>query len=403
MDETIFVINKMDEVANLTDIEEFREQEIIKKKVVNDRLLSIPNISNSIEENLNIVCISANPNGRGLDFWFNKEDAYVKRSRIDNLNLVVEEILKNTSMVKLINKTGVDVILDICEEVTKDLKSELKQYDEYIETTENEIERIRHEMYVAERKIKDSKSDFFTSLNNMQNRMLFKIKDISSEEILTFIDEEIGRNNDELGQKLRLKIEFESDKFFNQSSAILEHVSRSIESHIESSERLLNDIVSASLGKSGKIFKQISKIDEGKIKEGLFKARDIMEKVFKKKIKFKPWGATKWSKRIAKYSGPIGMGVEMLMDFINLSQKSKAERQLLEVKRDLTDFVNEYFGVVYDTIGDDEKFIEAYAPQLLEFKKIIENQQDILNGLQNKQHYLSAIDTKLIAMKNELQ
>jgi predicted GTPase len=96
-DETIFVINKMDEVADLTDAEDFREQDEIKKKVVYDRVRAILGISRELSNDLNVVCISANPNGRGLDFWLNREEIYLERSRIDDLSLSVEKILSNTS------------------------------------------------------------------------------------------------------------------------------------------------------------------------------------------------------------------------------------------------------------------------------------------------------------------
>ncbi len=400
--ETIFVINKMDEVANLTDNEEFGEQEVIKKKVVHDRLVSIPEMTGKIDDDLNIVCISADPNERGLGFWFTKEDIYAERSRIDNLSLLVEEVLSNTSMKKLINKTGIDVVLDVCEEVAAGLKSELQQYDEYIETTENELERIAHEISVAETKIKDSRADFFKSLNNMENALVSKVRDLAPEEVDEFLDEEIGKKGDEFGQKLRLKIGFESEKFFDQSAEILDEVSKSIENHITVSEKLINDIVSKSLGNSGKVFKQISKVDEGDIKKGIFAVRDAVEKIFKKKIKFKPWGASKWAKRIAKYSGPIGSGAEVLMDFINLAQKNKAEAKLSEVKGELISFVKDYYGTVYDVIEDDDKFIEAYAPQIINFRQIMEKQQSSLSDLRKKQEYISTIDNKLLTIKEEI-
>jgi hypothetical protein len=294
------------------------------------------------------------------------------------------------------------VIIDISEKVTDGLRTELSQYDDFILVTQKEIEKIQHEMNSVEKKIMASRGDFFRSVSNLEKGLLANVKDISTEELETFLDSEIGRHGDEIGQKLRIKIELEVENFFEQSSGILEGVRNSINNHIIVSENMLDDIVTKSLKKSGKAIKRISNVDEGKLKQGIFAARDIVEKVFKKNIKFKPWAASKWAKRIAKYSGPIGMGIEMLGDAVNLAQKSKAENQLAIIKNELSDLIKEHFKTVYDLLENDDEFVTTFAPQIKPYRQIIINQEEALNDLFYKKEKLTQIDIRLLEMKQEI-
>lgn len=91
---TIFVINKMDEAGyDLTDEEEFSNGAAIKKRNLISRLRNAINLTPTEEGMLHIVCIAADPKGKGLPHWFTKEDDYLRRSHIgllrNELNKVV--------------------------------------------------------------------------------------------------------------------------------------------------------------------------------------------------------------------------------------------------------------------------------------------------------------------------
>ena len=49
---------------------------------------------------INIVCLASNPNGRGLDFWFEKKDIYEGRSRIGDLKKMTNQILTTNTKKK---------------------------------------------------------------------------------------------------------------------------------------------------------------------------------------------------------------------------------------------------------------------------------------------------------------
>ena len=63
---TVFVINKMDEVTDLTEQTLFDAQAAIKKDNLKSKLQRAANLTPDELARLNIVCIASNPNGRGL-------------------------------------------------------------------------------------------------------------------------------------------------------------------------------------------------------------------------------------------------------------------------------------------------------------------------------------------------
>ena len=93
---TIFVINKMDEAGyDLTDEEDFANGTTIKKNNLISRLRNAINLTPTEESKLHIVCIAADPKGKGLQYWFAKEADYMHRSHIgllrNELNIVIDQ------------------------------------------------------------------------------------------------------------------------------------------------------------------------------------------------------------------------------------------------------------------------------------------------------------------------
>ena len=91
-DSTIFVINKMDEVSDLEDDDDFQRNENIKKKVVSDIVHEII----GVDEELKIACVAADPFEQGLEFW-KTNDNYKKLSRIEKLEILISEFTQRPS------------------------------------------------------------------------------------------------------------------------------------------------------------------------------------------------------------------------------------------------------------------------------------------------------------------
>ncbi len=110
---TVFVINKMDLVTDLTEQALFAEQAAIKKDALKDKLRRAAGLTPEELAQLNIVCTASNPKGRGLQFWFGKPEQYESRSRINDLTALTSRILQSNVPEVLIAKTGLDVVRDL--------------------------------------------------------------------------------------------------------------------------------------------------------------------------------------------------------------------------------------------------------------------------------------------------
>ncbi len=82
INQTIFVINKMDNIADIMDREDFEKNCKIKKEVVKDTIEKLT--GKRIEDKL-IICLSADPNGMGLDYWLERKEEYREYSNIEAL------------------------------------------------------------------------------------------------------------------------------------------------------------------------------------------------------------------------------------------------------------------------------------------------------------------------------
>lgn len=105
---TIFVINRMDDVADLTDEEDFSLQEKIKTENLKEKLLEC-GLSQSEAKNVKVACISAAPNGHGIEVWNNHREEYMRRSHLSILEEMTNSILQNYREC-LITKTGCDIL-----------------------------------------------------------------------------------------------------------------------------------------------------------------------------------------------------------------------------------------------------------------------------------------------------
>lgn len=117
INQTIFVVNKMDNIADITDREDFEKNCKIKKEVIKDTIEKLT--GNRIEDKL-IICLSADPNGMGLDYWFERKEEYREYSNIEALEVLInsvvnekkENLRKNTieAVLRDLNIRGLEII-----------------------------------------------------------------------------------------------------------------------------------------------------------------------------------------------------------------------------------------------------------------------------------------------------
>ena len=402
LDSTVFIINKMDKVADLTDEEEFNSQKKIKIENVIGKLIRFSNLSDEEVKRLKVVCISANPQERGLDFWLKRKDDYILRSRIGQLQEVTNNILENSIINDLIYKTGLDVIKDTVEKEVKILDEYLKYVISNIEERKEEVKRISEDLERAKKEIIRCKIDFKEELNNYKKNILRKIISSSPDDIEEVIKIDIGSRkvenikNDEnsnedkyeFGYNIINDINIMFEKYFNSITQLVMNLKKEITIQVEKSNKFLEH----SLSMISSNLVMISKLDKQVIKTAVFKSRDILAKIGPV-IKFKPWGADKVAKNLGKAAFGIGIALDVFINGYKIWKKIEQEKKFKELKEQLFSGVETIFEEIFNFVDGDD-FIKEYAPQILEFEKIINDLHEEINIFENQ-------DKKLKEWKKE--
>jgi GTPase SAR1 family protein len=391
---TVFVINKMDEVTDLSEQVLFDDQAAIKKKNLKGKLQRAANLTPEELDRLNIVCIASNPNGRGLEFWFGKPEQYESRSRINDLKAITNSVLRENVPAVLIAKTGLDVVRDVVGQKLVAAQQQLDGFKILEEQHRQESARIQQDITQGRSEVKRLAGELARELHNMENQLQARLRPLSLEDIRGFLEDEIGYTDDSVGYKLQLKIKLAVDRLFEQSSAITSRISLDIGRQLNSSEGFL-DAMSGTLMKSaGGVFDTVSKIGPSVIKEAIFVARDVLGNIGVV-IKFKPWEATKMAGAISKWAGPAGAIVSLGADAYKAYRAHELEQELMKIKKDISEMIKGAFKDIYDLIGDDEKMFGFFAPQLAEFEKVVATIRESAEKIQNSRARIAQVRQRL--------
>jgi predicted GTPase len=395
---TVFVINKMDEVTDLTEQVLFDAQATIKKDNLKAKLQRAANLSTDELARLNIVCLASNPNGRGLEFWFGKPEHYESRSRINDLKAMTTRVLQHNVPAVLIAKTGMDVVRDVVGQHVARTEEELGRLQVFAEQNAEESARITQDISKGRREVKRLAGELFEELQNLEKGMLGKLRPLSLENIRDFLEDELGYTDEGAGFKLNLKIKGAIDRSFDQSSKVTNSISQDIGRQLNSSESFLNAMGENALKSMSGAAKGIANLSPEIIKGAVFAARDTLNAVTGVAIKFKPWQATKIAGSISKWAGPAGAAINLTSDLFSAYKAHELEQELKNAKDSIATVVKGAFKDIYDIIGDDEKLLDFFAPQLKEFEKIVVTVQERSAFISANQGKLKGIKAKLHAL-----
>lgn len=395
---TIFVINKMDEVSDLRDPEDFSNQEAIKKNNLIQKIVRYTNPSKEEVHNLKVVCVAANPNGRGLEFWFERVNMYKERSRIDTIEQEVNNIIEVNTREKIIEKTGMDVIKNMVLENLKIAEEAYSVMNIQKEELQISFKRTKEDLKDTKAEIRTKRHDTIGKLQNMENSLMNKLRTLEANEITDFLEDEIGFNQynlEDTGYKLQMNISIVMEDFAEEVAGLMDNISHGIEKHLIETEKFIDAISDKLLMGTGLMLKSVAKVNVGAIKKGVFAARDMLGKVTGKVIKFKPWQASKIASNISKAAGPLAVGVQVLSDLWEMKKKKEAEQNLQKLKLDIGSLIKAHFKEVYDILSSDENTIQHCAPSLRIVSEVLEEQEKMLQGIDDRIRIIEKVDKEL--------
>lgn len=392
---TIFVINKMDEVTDLTEESMFAAQAEIKRENLKSKLQRIANLTPDELRSLNIVCISSNPNGRGLPFWFEKMAHYESRSRINDLKAATTRVLKGNVPAVLRAKAGHHVVRDLVAGKLAETRAHLAGLQVYAEQNNQSLTRIQNDIQRGRAEVKRLGADCVNELRAAENRLLGKIRPLEMDELAAFLDDEIGRSGSDIGYKLQLTIKTIIDRFFDQASEVTGRISKDLENQLDSSESFMGLMAQKAIGSAGSALKGVASLNPETIKQAILIARDTIASVTGYVFKFKPWGVTNLATKISTWAGPVGGALQLFTDVYQMYEASEQEKKLREAKNDIQEFVKDHFKVVYDIFSSDQKMLETFAPQLRDFEATLSELRKGAASFTQAQQKVALIENRL--------
>ena len=375
LENTVFIINKMDSVCDTTDDEDFANMERIKKENLISRLRSEIQLTAQEEASLNVVCISADPKGKGLEHWFANSDNYMKRSHIGTLRKTLDKVVENVNKSN-VQKNAVDAsVKDVVFRLGKKIAYEIKPIDESLRVCSDEQEELNKQFKLTSENISDNRNALIDKLNSYKSEL---IKHINSAEVNTIgdvVEREIGvqEKEDEKGKKRNevtfyvviAKVETIIRDCAESNYKQLNAMGQNIEASFEKQNQFLKDALGKGAGQLGRITGDM-----------ILNARNFLNIPFK----FKPWGA----QNLAKLIGKIGAGIQIALVAWEIIAKLLAEKKLNEMKDALKNAINSYFADLFKTINDDQSWYENFAPSFLEMKKLLDEKDKEIARLKNE-------------------
>ena len=392
LDNTIFVINKMDEAGyDLLDEYDFNNGCKIKKENLISRLRSTINLTPDEEKRLHVVCIAADPKGKGLQHWFSKIDNYYERSHIKDLRKCVNAVVNNADTDKLSSSSYETSVSEIVDGLHKAIECTEKPVSKAIVKMERDCTEIEEDGKHLKSELRLSRNELRQAINEIKDDAIREIKGASLETIGEVISNQLGVQNDQVTFYVfqdKLSAQIEQCCEANANNVNLAAVK--IQNTYSMQDAMLNDAVKYGVGQ----LKNLNITGE-QIKA----VRDVIAKGYK----FKPWGAINMGKNITKWAGWIGAGIGVAFELYGWYKQHKDQKKLNELKKSLTNAINDCISNVFKTFESDNEYYKNFAPSYILLCQKIQERNEEIASLKQKVQYLENYKRDIEAWKNSAE
>ncbi|MBL0444497.1 50S ribosome-binding GTPase [Aeromonas veronii] len=304
---TVFVLSRFDEVADVEDEDDYRDNLKVKYDNVVGRLRAAIELDDEEEKELSVVAVAANPFDLGADHWLQNPDEFKELSHITELQAeTAQKIHNNGGAAALAEEMRASVIRDV-------LSKQLPIAIENDQTISQEVTKLdelnshlKLELATTERDIEDARIELREFVVRYFSDLILKAKGCSLETFGDFFEREIGSEGIVIATRLQ-------NEFSRQVQPITLEVEK-MQIGFDNEVSHFNTTIK-SLGKQG-----VNHVLNGKFinKDSVLAARDGIVNVAKsvgvdlgKYLKFKPWGATKFAKGANGALAAVGLAFEL--------------------------------------------------------------------------------------------
>lgn len=365
---TVFVLSRFDEIADIEDDWDYRENLKIKKENVISRLKKLINLTEEEAEYIKIVGVSANPFGEGTSYWLEHLEEFKKISRISTLqNATHQTITQNGGATPIVLETQKSIIQDVLGKQMPKVRQQQEQLDHQLSQLSDAVQHLNNELAPMEAKIANVRvellgfvSDYFTSL-------IRKVKGTDLTTFNDFYESEIGAE----GIVLYTEIEKEFSRQCQSVSSSLHRISLDFDNEITRFETS----VGADLAMKGISTLKNVKLNNTHIlaaRDGIVSAGKMVGMDLAKYLKFKPWGAINFAAKANAILAVAGLVMEAWDSY----KKAKAEEDFRALVSEIVlNLENQRKGLI--ELLKQEDFINQLFPT---YNKLQENLNLVLKA-----------------------
>lgn len=356
----IFVINRMDDIVDLTDEEEFEAQKKIKTDTLRSKLIEC-GVSQQDAAKVKIVCVSAAPDNKGIKTWKAHREEYLHRSRMTRLEDTTNEILKNSREV-LIAKTGCDVLNDELNKALAEISRQEQAIDEIILPEKKEsLKRNRKDLEALKKRIRQSREDIKEELKKLNKSKISKIRSASMETFQDVLEDEIGIIPEKEGAVLVEEITAIYNRYAELYSGWSVDVGEKFQAEYEKQNTTIENLLKKGALGVAMGLKGAGQIGVASFKQVIFAGRDLLGKIGIV-IKFKPWQVVKMATWATKALPAIGAAIDVITVIAENVSTAEKNRKFEKIKVEIKDAINEIIYESVDQLKDDNWFFENFAP-----------------------------------------
>lgn len=386
---TIFIINKMDEAGiDLLDEDDFKSGSQTKQNTLVERLRQTIDLTKKEEEELNIVCIAANPKEKGLNYWFSNIDSYIQRSHINDLRKKIDNVVEECDIIDLNESMTKASITEIITNVSLNISHNIANYNEALRLCDQLHSEIKSDLERTKIDLKESRRILLQQLSTLKSSVIRIINASSLETIEDVISEELGITDGKVSfYVFEGKIQMAISECCDANYSSIERAAVSIDKII----KMQNEFMSNAL-KHGLVQMKNIKIDANVIRT----VRDM----FFKNYKFGPWGMTNLAKNITKNLGRIAIGITIILEIFDWIGKYRKMKKFEELKDALKKCIEDYIKEITDKITNDSWYFSNLAPAYVELIDMVCEREKEINTIKNGLDKLSKFNFRLCEWAN---
>lgn len=378
---TVFVLNRFDEIADIEDDWDYRQNYQIKKQNVIERLNDTLKLSPQEIDEISVAAVAANPFDMGTEYWLDNIEKFKQLSHIDTLQKITRDKVKNNGGVMAVAlEAQHSVIKDI---LIRQLPIAVKNDEKIgsdLEKLRGMVNRIETQMHSIDTGISEVRRGLLNFVTNHFSDLIMQVKGTDMNTFGDFFEREIGNEGIVLNTRIQVEFDGQVNMLSNELNQLQANIANEVQ-HYNDSMMLL--------GKQGVNFVIKGNFINNKsillARDGIVSAGKMIGIDLAGMLKFKPWGAVNLAKGINGALVFVGVAIEAWQSWSEYKKQQEFESAIAQMADNLEKQRKELIDII-----NGENFIHTFFPKKSE---LINTMSDLEKNISHQEQLRSKFQT----------